>query len=198
MSIERAEVMAIPDIMFDIEALDTAETAVVLSVGWCYFDWNNPSANVVEGGHFCLDRPAQLAEGRTVSADTAKWWVQQETPAILAAFAGADDGTEAKLEEFMLALDSSERIWAHGIDYDCRIMSHFFAQQVPLFKWPYWKQCDARTFKTLLIDYVPDHPYRPKGVAHHALDDAVNQAQLMRKIALGLKARDVRFQGLEG
>lgn len=197
MSIDFSAPMTPPDIMFDIEALDTAETAVVLSVGWCFFDWNNPDAPVVEGGHLSLDRHAQLEDGRTISADTAKWWVQQETPAIFAAFAGADDDTEAKLERFMRALESSERIWAHGIDYDCRIMHHFFAQQVPLFKWPYWNQCDARTLKSLLSVYVPDYPHRERGTKHNALDDAINQAELMRKIALGLKARDIRFQGLE-
>src|SRR5690606_12661716 len=65
-------------IMLDLETLDTASSAVVVSIGAVAFD---PYTNAI-GDKFYVEMTEDIAEqqkkGRTISGDTVRWWMQQD------------------------------------------------------------------------------------------------------------------------
>ena len=64
-------------IMVDIETLDTVQSAVVLSIGAVAFDPHTKELGEKFYVEFTTDLQAQQRLGRTISADTVTWWMQQ-------------------------------------------------------------------------------------------------------------------------
>lgn len=62
-------------IMCDLETLDTATTACVLSIGLVAFD---PNSGVINDRFYAaFPRAQQLKVGRTISDATLTWWMDQ-------------------------------------------------------------------------------------------------------------------------
>ena len=175
-------------LMLDTETMDTAPTAVVLSIGLVLF---NPYADDVprQGLYWVLDTAEQDINGRTRSADTLEWWAKQtpEARAVLTAEGEPVHNAVAGLTA-LVEHDEVEHIWANGPDFDCVILADLVKRYG--YKWPFWKNRCYRTIKNLALPKTYVKPER-EGTHHNALDDAVYQA---RDLQARIKALGLRFR----
>jgi len=129
-------------LMIDIETLDTAPSALVLSCGWAWFDTNG----VLASGQQAFDNVAQLRLGRTISAGTVRWWKSQvallppEVPGatIWQAFAGMLASRPRGREDDAL-------VWANSPSFDLTILRHWAAQMRTE---PFWRFASERDYRT--------------------------------------------------
>lgn len=170
------------DVMIDLETLDTAVTGVILSIGACKFDANE-IAN--DGFYRKISIESNLDEGRTISASTLRFWMDQPDAARKAVFdpegAVSLDQALTEFREWLgtdrIATDNM-RPWGNGADFDIAMLAHAFGKQgTP------WKFYNVRCFRTTKSDpRFKDVPKPAPVIAHHALYDALAQAQHLQAI----------------
>ena len=172
--------------MVDIETMDTAPTAVVLSIGLVLFDPYEPETPTHDF-YWVVDTEEQDVGGRTRSESTALWWAEQspEARTVLAATGLPVDQVLKQLFSYMRS-DEVEHIWANGPDFDCVILADLARGHGA---WPFWKNRCYRTIKNLALPKTYIKPERA-GTHHNALDDAVYQA---RDLQARIKALGLRF-----
>lgn len=158
-------------VMIDLETLDTAPSAVVLAIGACRFDDNGTGKTF----YAVLDAQPQLAAGRTVSASTINWWLQQSDDARLAIANAPKRHPRHALVAFSewLKAEATEGVWGNGAGFDITILERLYASFDLLPPWDYTAPRCYRTLKALHRNTPV--PMRT-GVYHNALDDAVYQA----------------------
>jgi len=86
------------DIMIDLETLDTKPSAVFLTAG--IVEFNIETGEFGKGFSLSVDLQSSIDAGRTISADTLKWWLRQSNEALAAIL--NDSGSlilDAALEE---------------------------------------------------------------------------------------------------
>lgn len=179
-------------IMLDIETLDTEPTAVVLSIGAVAFDPQGDSlvgapAFYVEAN----DLKFQQDMGRTVSAETVKWWMQQNVLAKRV-FSESPDPAILRLstidmlisfDAFILANGGDKAlIWGNGSDFDNIIVGSLYTDFEMKRPWTYNRNRCFRTMKALVPNIKADR----QGVYHNALDDAISQAGHLQLIMRSL------------
>lgn len=184
-------------IMLDLETLDTASSAVVISIGAVAFD---PYTNAL-GDKFYVemteDIAAQQARGRTISGDTVRWWMQQDALAKRVFSVPPPDGvlrasTLEALSGFALFVaangDRDAELWGNGVDFDNVILGSLYDAFGLRKPWSFGRNRCYRTMKNLGIG--PRKPANHTGIPHNALDDAVTQAVHLQEImaAIGGKA----------
>lgn len=165
-----------PDIMFDLETLDTKPSAVILSLGAVKFDPRqkgiDPDAPRL---NLRISIDDQSAIGRTTSDATLEWWSQQSKEAQDAAF--NDEGRislEDAIDQFHKFVWNSERVWSQG-SFDVNIMEHLYTSLSKPYSWQYWQVRDSRT----LFDFIDGNMDRSKH--HNALEDAIAQAEAVQR-----------------
>ena len=175
----------------DIETLDTATTAVVLSIGICKFN----EGIIGPRKHVALDITPQAMKGRTISTDTFHWWVKQliemgNNPFPDPVLSPADALDEIKNfihENTDLATMANCYMWVRGPHFDWAILdslSRDFVSATP--EGPLWlpvKYSHVRDQRT----YCAGHEYEPSelhdGQPHNAVADAVHQARFIQQVA---------------
>lgn len=176
-------------IMLDLETLDTASSAVVLSIGAVAFD---PRTNAL-GDEFYVemteDIAAQQVRGRTISGDTVRWWMQQDASAKRVFSIPPPNGVErvntfealARFNLFVAANgDRDVELWGNGADFDNVILGSLYDAFGLDKPWSYSRNRCYRTMKNLGIG--PRRPRVREGVYHNALDDAITQAVHLQEI----------------
>lgn len=174
------------DIMIDLETLDVRPTATVLTIGAIKFDPFGDDVNTKSAEKFYVKVDIDSCDklGLTTSDDTLKWWAQQSQEAQNEAFS-----TEGRIpiHEAMNQLYKfcwgAKRFWSHGAGFDIIICEHIFAKLNKLCPWNFWQVRDTRTLFDLGID-----PKRPPVLAHHALEDAWNQAVGVQNVLRTLRS----------
>jgi hypothetical protein len=157
-------------VMIDLETVDVATTAVVVSIGAVYFNHKALGPTFYR----VLSTDDQQQRGRTVSQDTLKWWAQQSAEARKV-FDEPATHTPIVLDEFAAYLgDKNIQVWGNGADFDCTIWGDVYRSFGIKRPWSYSNNRCYRTLKNVLCSAVPT-PAR-KGTHHNALDDAVHQA----------------------
>lgn len=182
-------------IMLDLETLDTASSAVVISIGAVAFD---PRTSTL-GDRFYVetteDIAAQQARGRTISGDTVRWWMQQDVLAKRV-FSESIDGVDRldtfeALSRFGLFVaangDRDVELWGNGADFDNIILGSLYDAFGLRKPWSYSRNRCYRTMKNIGIG--PRKPQVREGVHHNALDDAITQAVHLQEIFACLKPR---------
>lgn len=174
------------DIMIDLETLDTAHSAVILSIGACEFD---RELGRIGRTFYCkVDMQSCLDAGLTISASTIKWWMQQDEAARKEAFSGSTHLRLAleKLNHWvkpgpnwLKRAPSKQCIWANSPSFDMKIIRHAYKVMdldchLPEFR----LERDVRTLKS----FYPSIKVDMVGTAHNALDDCVYQAKLVAAI----------------
>ena len=170
-------------LMVDIETLDTRHTAVVLSVGYCLFTRDR----VDEPKQFLCELTPQMQEGRTVSADTLRWWMGQSDEARMAVF-DPDLPRISRADligRLRLLMGDSDigSVWAHGATFDLPILSSYLG--VDLFNFRTVR--DTRTLAML----APHVERAAPTVKHHAGYDAEAQAKWVIDMMRHLGREDV-------
>ena len=183
-------------IMLDLETLDTAPSAVVVSIGAVAFD---PHTNAL-GGRFYVEMTGDIADqqkkGRTISGDTVRWWMQQDASAKRVFSVPPPDGvlrvnTVEALSRFDLFVATNGggdvELWGNGADFDNVILGSLYDAFGLLKPWSYSRNRCYRTMKSLGIG--PRRPQVREGVHHNALDDAITQAIHLQEIFACLNPR---------
>lgn len=160
-------------LMIDIETLGTDPRAIVPQVGWCMFDHEDIAKPIT----MCLDMDEQIAKGRTFSADTLKWWMQQPDIAREQVFMPEKVYPVVDLETRLRTIIHScgiEYVWAHGPHFDIAALKDLLGCE----PWHYRSIRDTRT----LADLAPS-AHKPAPITKHdAGDDAYAQAQWVQNI----------------
>lgn len=162
------------DVMIDLETLDTKPTAAVLTIGAVKFDpfgddVKNPQSDKL---YLKVDIDSCDRLGLTTSQSTLDWWSQQSKEAQDEAFSTEN---RIPIHEAMNKLYKfcwgAKRVWSHGAAFDTVICENIFARLEKLCPWNFWEVRCTRTLFDIGIN-----PHRPPVLAHHALEDAWNQA----------------------
>lgn len=183
-------------IMLDLETLDTASSAVVISIGAVAFD---PYTNAL-GDKFYVEMTEDIAgqqkKGRTISGDTVRWWMQQDVLAKRVFSVPPPDGvkrvnTFEALSRFDLFVERNGGkdvcVWGNGADFDNVILGSLYDSFGLRKPWSYSRNRCYRTMKNLGIG--PRSPQIRVGVHHTALGDAITQAVHLQEIFACLKSR---------
>ncbi len=169
-------------IMLDLETLSSRNNAVVVSIGAVPF---GPDG-VDTGRTFyeVLARADQVGYGRHIDPDTVDWWVQQ-TPEAQAVFSEKPSSPDLVLAKFSayvfhleeLAGDGSRmaQVWGYGSTFDNVVLRSLYQDYGLKAPWGYRGDMCHRTLVNLAKGLIEVPPR--SGTHHHALDDAVYQAQ---------------------
>ena len=183
----------VDNIMLDLETLDTATTAVVVSIGAVAFNPRSKELGPTLYLELTNDLVAQQKRGCTISSDTVVWWMRQGAQAR-ALFDEGDPAISSKvstreaLELFSKFITDNgghkAKVWGNGADFDNIILGNLykaFGMPVP---WSYSRNRCFRTMKAL-----GSSKYTRYGVHHNALDDAITQAKHLQEITACLTSR---------
>lgn len=166
--------MANTDVMIDLETLATSTDAVILTIGAVKFDpfGSDIKEPAMDSFYVKVDIDSCDELGLVSNDDTIAWWAQQSKEAQAEAFEGDDriHIREAfdKLYKFCWG---AKRVWSNGAAFDVPICEHVYRKLNKAIPWQFWAVRDVRTAFDLGIN-----PNRPPVLAHHALQDAWNQA----------------------
>ena len=154
-------------LMIDIETLDTINTAVVPQVGWVGFNMSG----VATPYEMSLDIEEQLTWGRTISADTLKWWMSQPKEARQRVFqADKIHSIEELGSRLRTIIDDCQvqHVWSHGPAFDIAILQDLLGTEV----------CHRRMLRDTrtLAMLAPDIDKTKPRVPHSAGEDAYVQA----------------------
>ena len=160
--------------MIDLETLNTTPDAAILTIGAVKFDPFGAELKEpqMESFYCKVDLDSCDRIGLTTNDDTIAWWANQSKEAQEAAF---DPEGRIDIEEAFARLYKfcwgAKRVWSNGSCFDIIICEHVFRKINRACPWKFWEVRDVRTAFDLGID-----PKRPPVTAHHALEDAWNQA----------------------
>jgi hypothetical protein len=166
--------MANTDIMIDLETLATSTDAAILTIGAVKFDpFGSEIKEPAMDSFYCrVDLDSCDRIGLVTNDDTIAWWANQSKEAQEAAFDPTDrlqiEDAFAQLYKFCWG---AKRVWSNGSCFDIMICEHVFKKVGRAIPWKFWEIRDVRTAFDLGIN-----PQRPPVTAHHALEDAYNQA----------------------
>lgn len=157
--------------MVDCETLSTHTNATLLSIGACCFD--------IETGEVFSKfyQPViRYNQNRHIKPETEKWWQKQSDAARQAAFDDPDAVTlRAALRFFSAWVDGvrGEFLWSFGATADITWLTSAYEDVGLPFPFLYR---NLRCMRTLvnLPGAIP--PPERTGIEHHALDDALHQA----------------------
>lgn len=175
-------------LMVDIETMDTCATAAILTIGAVIFDpfgldtEDSIRANEKNLFKATISLEDNQAQGRTFSAGTIAWWLQQEKAAQDALFQGHIDNLKQALTKFRMFIQQGiqpGRIWAKSPDFDCVILQNAFNSVGIMWPFKFWESRCVRTVTELAYP-EGDAPVIGVGVAHNALDDSIRQALMVQ------------------
>ena len=166
--------MANTDIMIDLETLNTTPESTILTIGAVKFDpfGSEIKEPKMDSFYVKVDLDSCDRIGLTTNDDTIAWWAKQSKEAQEAAFDpdGRIDIADAFAQLYKFCW-GAKRVWANGSCFDIIICEHVFRKIGKAIPWSFWEVRDVRTAFDLGIN-----PQRPPVTAHHALEDAWNQA----------------------
>lgn len=166
--------MANTDVMIDLETLATSTDAAILTIGAVKFDpfGRDIEYPQMESFYVKVDLDSCHEINLTVNDDTIAWWAQQSREAQDEAF-GTDGRIHIKdaMDQLYHFCWGAKRVWANGAAFDIPICETAFTRVHKAVPWKFWQVRDVRTAFDLGIN-----PSRPPVLAHHALQDAWNQA----------------------
>lgn len=165
-------------VMIDIETLGTRPDAVVLSVAAVAFDEDGRSA-AFGALHLALSVEEQLVMGRSVDAETRRWWAEPERAPQFDAICGMPktQGSDAMMQlDAFLAETAGEYVWSKGNNFDPVILADLCRQLGRPEITPFWRWRDVRTALTVTGVEMP-----PVEGAHDALADAIAQADAVAR-----------------
>jgi len=159
------------DVMVDIETLGTKPGVAILSIGAVMFGMDGL------GERFYA--PIQLIScadvGLVIDPATVEWWMRQSDEARAAAFPENAHPLWRVLVDFAnwLTLHGAKYPWCHGAGFDAPLLEAAYKACGLVAPWKFHNVRDTRT----LYDLAGVKVDRRAGTHHHALDDAIAQAE---------------------
>lgn len=167
------------DLMIDFETLGKTPDTAVISVGACFF--NEETGEIGPTFYMAFDVDEQLKKGRSLDADTLKWWMNQSGAAKKVFNEKAKSAKEV-LETFSAWVLSNNTIskilpWGNGATFDISIFEDLFRMYDIKCPWLYYNVMDMRTFRRYIANGAKVD--KSDGVNHNALDDAIAQSKFV-------------------
>jgi hypothetical protein len=183
-------------VMIDIETLGTGRDAVILSMAAVKFDKKEVYEEA--GLYLKLNWQDQLNNGGTVTENTIRFWfdmvykdnnmyntlnknsIISPNRAIMALSTWFQENITDK---------NACCVWANGPSFDLSLIGDLYRRfgetSLP---WPFWTERCVRTAKMMNgVDTIK----RPKeSTPHHAFEDAVYQAKIVRKFLISCGAKN--------
>ncbi|WP_306393435.1 3'-5' exonuclease [Telluria beijingensis] len=159
------------DAMIDTETLGTTPGSAILSLGAVMF---GPDG-LGETFYAPIDLASCVLAGLAIDPATVQWWMAQGDEARAAAF----PTDAATLPQVLLAFQAwfvaqeARYPWCHGAGFDVPLLDAAFKACGLASPWAFWDVRDTRT----LYDVAGVKVDRRAGTHHHALDDAISQAE---------------------
>jgi DNA polymerase III epsilon subunit-like protein len=162
------------DIMIDLETLATSTDAAILTIGAVKFDpfGREDQEPSMTPFYVRVDLDSCDEIGLVTNDDTIAWWANQSKEAQEEAF-NTEDRIHIRdaFEQLYKFCWGAKRVWSNGAAFDVVICETVFKRLNKAVPWSFWQVRDVRTAFDLGIN-----PQRPPVTAHHALQDAWNQA----------------------
>jgi len=180
-------------LMIDLETMDTASTAAIISIGAVEFDIETGET----GKKFYVNVELQscLDMGMTVSGDTIMWWMkqcdeardtlQEKDPIMIQA-------ALMELNMFMSERGKSYQIWSRPASFDLVILANAYRILDYVIPWNFRNERCVRTLQSMRPEINID--VLRTGTHHNAIDDAIHQADYCSRIwkALNPETRQVK------
>jgi len=167
-------------VMVDIETLGTGVDAVILSIGACTLDADDPGGPALT--YYQELDPTQA--NRKFDISTVLWWIKQSYEGATPPIHGVvliEDALEQFNDWLHLSVLDSPIIWCKGTDFDVAILAHAMKQHNIKPAWKYSNVRDCRTVFKLFPGAKEAIPENKN--PHNALDDAIHQAAQLAYIA---------------
>lgn len=185
--------MKLTNVMLDLETLGSSNKTVVVSIGAVYFDPNSDELGPTFYSEMIDDLSSQTKAGRILESGSVLWWMQQPDDAR-AVFeqhlrTSARRTTTDTLDQFRAYLQPAENelcLWGNGADFDNAILGSLYEDMKIKRPWSFSQNRCYRTMRSLRRTKKFVKPNR-EGIRHHALDDAVFQAQMLQAIMKDLR-----------
>lgn len=178
-------------LMIDLETMGTAFDAPILAIGAVYFDPD--TGKMGDKFYEAIDIADAFRYGRA-SGDTVRFWMGQGDEARKACVSGNKKAAAVftAFETFCLKHGSNVRPWGNGASFDISILDYAFPRVLKKGSpWKFWNVLDCRTVKEMAKGKV-DFTRERKGPAHHALYDAIHQAEWVSHYWQGLRQTPVK------
>jgi hypothetical protein len=169
-----------PDIMIDIETLDTKPTAGILSIGIVLFDVNNINKDLIEI-EILIDTNDLQKYNFTSSQSTLEWWNKQPEQVRNRAFT---DGNRVSILEGLTKLNNiceeykPIRFWSQGINFDFVILENALNECKITPYWKFYQLRDSRTIQNIL-NYIP---INKPAESHNAIEDCKYQISVVKYV----------------
>lgn len=176
------------DCMIDLETLDLKSSAAIISIGAVMFDAR--SGIVTDKTFYAeLDWRLQLTQGFTKSNSTVKWWKEQSAEAKKALRGEAI--LKDVLKQFSAWLPEGAVVWGNGPLFDIGKLEFAYNKCDLEEPWKFYNVNDCRTVKRLYEYLRGGFDGKIAGTAHHALDDAIWQAEYICHMWKSISAKAI-------
>lgn len=176
--------------MIDIEAFGNGTNGLIVSIGAGRFDPRGVSADGSGFFRACISVQDALNHGAHVEGKTLQWWFEQDRDAQKALFVNPEPESKvlAHLAEWIRAVPL-EGVWAHGINYDLRMLAAAYARHGQRIPWNYRDERDTRTLFSLVPPLTTEDWSTPcEFPKHDPVGDVIRQIgavqAAMRKICI--------------
>ena len=163
--------------MIDLETMGTSPDAAIVSIGAVIFD---PRYNIVSKDTFYTELDWRNQD-RCFEPNTRKWWSQQSVVAKQVLHRGRTLLADA-LEDLTFWLPDEVRVWGNGATFDISMLEHALRQHEIDIPWKYYNVRDMRTIRDMFESQRGGLPMPKLSNDHHAMRDAVNQAEFVCKM----------------
>lgn len=171
-------------LMVDLETLGTAANAVITQIGAIVFD----SCTGERMAEFVCEVSVadQLERGRSISADTLRWYQQQQLE--VAGLSAHTATLQEALRQFFCwvkrQVNTAEEleVWSKGMDFDMAILQDAFTHCGLSCPWFYYMQRDLRTVVSQAQKQGLE--LEPRMASHDALEDCREQLRVLREVML--------------
>lgn len=158
-------------VMIDLETMGLTPNAAIVSIGAVVFD---PRMGRVTKNTFYRELDWNT-QGRQIDPKTQQWWGGRVAEAR-AALDGLDD-LRGALDDLTAWLPRDCKPWGNGATFDITMLEDAYRQHGITIPWKFWNIRDCRTIKDMYESARGGYDKKTGGVLHHALDDAIFQAQ---------------------
>lgn len=171
------------DVMVDIETMGRGYRAAVVAIGAVRFDPVACKVGNDEASKFytTIDLRDCQHHGQILDADTVLWWLAQSVEARSEILSHGSMGIQIALIRFasFVGTIKGTRVWGNGSNFDNRILREAYELVDMECPWHYRHDRDMRTIVGLAETWNIETEMEFEGTRHHALHDAVYQAQVV-------------------
>ncbi len=167
-------------VMLDLETMGTDPYSPVIAIGACRFEMDE--GNVADDVFYqAITLESCIEVGLRASASTTLWWMAQSKEAQAVFTDPSAVALPIALDAFTDFLNSRpDTLWGNSARFDCGLLEACYKACGKVVPWEHWNERCYRTVKNL--PSAKQVALERSGTHHNALDDALSQADHLRRI----------------